>query len=161
MLALGMLGSASASSTAPAMASGHGGRSVGNICTSGLLVAAIMVLTFHTLLFHALVGGSPPSGPDSAAARAVRAFPSTTFGLWNWLDHWFRANPNAAIAWARWAQPHSPNPVIFHIRAAQYLNVHGQHAAALAELDFAIAKAHGLTRPSIVEMKRAMTAPAP
>jgi hypothetical protein len=124
------------------------------------VTAALIVLAWHAWLFHALVAGAPPAGPESVAARAVRFFPTTTYGLWNWLDAWHRSDPDAALAWARWAQSQAPNPSMFHIRAAQYLQLRGDSSAALAEMNLAEAKAHSLTRPSIAEMKTKMF-PAP
>jgi hypothetical protein len=118
--------------------------------------SAIGVSTLHTFLFHAVVVASPPTGPQATAARMLRTFPSTTFGLWGWLDQWHRTNPDAALGWARWAQRHATNPSIFHIRAAQYLSLRGDHAGAIAEMNLAEEKAHYLTRPSIAEMKKTL-----
>ena len=123
---------------------------------AGLL--ALAVLTLHAFLFHRLTMAPPPDGPEAIPARLVRMFPSTTFGLWTWLDHWHRTNPDAALAWARWAQSHAANPAIFHIRAAQYLHARGDRPAALEELRLAEAKAHWATRPAIAQLKQNMFA---
>jgi O-antigen ligase len=119
---------------------------------------ALIVLALHACIFHALTGAPPPAGPEAAVARLVRAFPSTTFGLWGWLDQWHRTNPDAALAWARWAQTHATNPAIFHIRAAQYLQARGQLVAAREELSLAEAKAHWTSRPAISELRKNLSA---
>lgn len=121
------------------------------------IAGAVALLGFHAFLFQMLVVAPPPADPGALAARALRVFPSTTFGLWNWLDAWHRTHPDDALAWARWAQAHASNPPLFHIRAAQYLHARGDRAAALAELDAAEAKAHRLTRPSIAAMRPALS----
>jgi hypothetical protein len=120
------------------------------------ITAATVILMWHAWLFHVLVTAAPPAGPESIAARAVRIFPTTTYGLWTWLDAWHRTDPDASLAWARWAQSQAPNPSMFHIRAAQYLQLRGESSAALAEMNLAEAKAHWLTRPSIADMKAKM-----
>lgn len=122
---------------------------------------AIVILSFHAYLFHALVVGAPPSSTNSIAARALRIFPSTTFGLWTWLDDWYRKSPDTALDWARWAQTRATNPVIFHLRAAQYLHLRGEDVQASEELRVAETKAHSLTRPSIVELRKNMRLAAP
>lgn len=133
---------------------------VSRFLTPLLAAATVFVLTLHLFLFHALAVAPPPPGPDATAARILRMFPSTTFGLWTWLDHWHRTNPDAALAWARWAQRHASNPPIFHIRAAQYLQARGDREGALTELQRAETTAHRLTRPSIAELKTKLF-PAP
>lgn len=119
-----------------------------------LVSVAAAVLVIHSWLFQQLAVASPPRGPDAAAARLIRVFPSTTFGLWHWLDAWYRDDPATAIAWARWAQGHAANPSLFHIRAGQYLLASGDPDAAREELRAARDAAHWTARPAIAEFEK-------
>jgi hypothetical protein len=123
---------------------------------STAVIAAGVVSLLHASLFYFLVVAAPPARPDGMAPHLLRVFPSTTFGLWTWLDTWHRSDPDAALAWARWAESRASNPVIFHIRAAQYLHARGDFSSAMEELRAADAKAHATTRPSIAEIKKAL-----
>lgn len=131
----------------------------GAILATGTIATAVAVLALHAGIFHALVIAPPPR-PDSGAARLVRAFPSTTFGLWHWLDRWQTTQPDIALDWARWAQTRSANPPMFHVYAARLLLARGEGAAAETELLAARAKAHWTTRPTIDAMLREIR-PAP
>lgn len=122
------------------------------------VAVATAVLAVHAALFHALAVAAPPAGPRTVAARVLRGFPSTTFGLWTWLDAWHRTSPDEALAWARWAQAHAPNPALFHIRAAQYLLIREDRAGAEAEYRAALAKVHWTARPQVAGMLRDMGA---
>jgi hypothetical protein len=88
----------------------------------------------------------------------VQRFPSTTFGLWRWLDDWQQTHPADALAWARWAQDRSPNPVTFHLYAMRLLLQRGDRTGAETELQAALAKAHWLMRPGLETMLRQMQA---
>jgi hypothetical protein len=79
-------------------------------------------------------------------------FPSSTFGLWRWLDEWQTSHPGTGLEWARWAQTHSASPHIFHIYAARLLVATGDREGAKNELLAAAASAHWSTRPSIEAM---------
>ena len=115
------------------------------------LGTAILLLTLHLGIFYVLAVAPPPA-PASLTARVVRAFPSTTFGLWRWLDAWEPEHPAEALAWTRWAETHSSNPIFFHLHAAQLLAARGDRAGVEAELQAARAKAHWSARPSIDAM---------
>ncbi len=88
--------------------------------------------------------------------RLVRAFPSTTFGLWRWTDAWETKWPDEALMWDHWAIEHASNPPLFHVRAAQLLFRRGDRAGALAELDAAAAKAHWTVKPTILRIRQQM-----
>jgi len=119
---------------------------------STLLAAAASILLLHTWLFHALVTAPPSPHPQALAPRLLRIFPSTTFGLWRWLDTWKAAHPEEELAWCRWAQQHASNPALFHVRAAQILLSRADRAGAIAELHAARAKAHHSARGVIAAM---------
>jgi O-antigen ligase len=118
-----------------------------------LLGPAAAVTLLHLSVFYALNLGPTPA-PTSWTARSVQRFPSTTFGLWRWLDDWQQTHPADALAWARWAQDRSPNPVTFHLYAMRLLLLRGDRAGAEKELQAAVAKAHRLMRPSLEAMLR-------
>jgi hypothetical protein len=120
---------------------------------------AVAVLVLHAWLFYTLAVAPPPAGPDAAAARVLKVFPSTTFGLSNWLDAWQSTQPDAALAWAEWAQTRTPNAPFFHVYAARCRLARGDRAGAEAELRAALAKAHWTVRPGIETMLREIAAP--
>ncbi|MEO6876249.1 MAG: O-antigen ligase family protein, partial [Opitutaceae bacterium] len=119
---------------------------------------ASLVSLVHLCVFY-LVAVAPPPAPTSWQARTVRIFPSTTFGLWRWLDDWQQTHPADVLEWTRWAQTHSPNPVFFHVYAADLLKAQGHRAEAKTELEAALAEAHWSVRPSIEARLRDLPAP--
>jgi O-antigen ligase len=121
--------------------------------TNAATLVALAILMLHTFLFQALAVEAPPANPTSGITKLLRAFPSTTYGLWRWTDAWQATFPADALAWDRWAQQHGSNPVLFHVRAAQLLLDHGDRAGALAELTAAEGKAHWTVRPTLTKMK--------
>jgi len=128
----------------------------------GLLAAtgaAVGVLLLHAWLFYALAVAPPPAGPEGCAPRSLKIFPSTTFGLGRWLDAWEPRHPEAALAWAVWAQTRAPNAPLFHVYAARYRLARGDRAGAEAELRAALAKAHWTVRPGIETMLREIAVP--
>ena len=104
-------------------------------------------------MFYLLAVGSPPP-PTSWRATSVRVFPSTTFGLWRWLDDWQQTAPAEVIEWTHWAQGHSPNPVFFHVYAARVLAAQGDPQGAEKELNAARGVAHASMYPAIDDMLR-------
>ncbi len=122
--------------------------------------AAVAVMALHTLIFYSLAVAPPPPTSAGWQARLVRQFPSTTFGLWRWLDAWQTTEPGAALDWCRWAQAHSANAPAFHLYAAHLLIDRGDRAGAIEEIRHAHAKAHWSSQPAIAEMLRALEAPA-
>ena len=124
---------------------------------TGTAVAAGL-LALHSWIFYELALAPPPA-PTALPARCVRVFPSSTFGLWRWLDAWQPENPSVSLEWARWAQTHSANPPLFHVYAAHVLLARGDRVGAESELRSALAAAHWTTRPSIETMLRDLPAP--
>src|SRR5690606_12236205 len=64
----------------------------------GLVVMSIVVLLLHNWLFFALLKDQTVK-PDSLAPRILRAFPSTTHGLPNWIELWRSTQPDVAMEW--------------------------------------------------------------
>ena len=121
---------------------------------------ATFVLLLHMGVFYVLAVGPVPA-PDSWRATSVRVFPSSTFGLWRWLDDWQVTHPRDVLEWARWAQGHAPNSVYFHVYAARVLAAHGDTKGAELELRAALAKAHFSMRPDLETMLRELHPVAP
>jgi hypothetical protein len=116
-----------------------------------VLRVATAVLLLHMGIFYLLAVGPVPS-PASWRATAVRVFPSSTFGLWRWLDDWQQTQPEKVLEWTHWAQGHSPNQVYFHIYAARLLAAQGDGKGAEMELREARARAHPSMYPGIDDM---------
>ena len=112
---------------------------------------ATAVLVLHLGVFYVLAVGPVPA-PTDWRATGVRVFPSSTFGLWRWLDDWQQTHPADVLEWTRWAQEHSPNPIFFHVYAARVLAAQGDGKGAEMELRAALAKAHWSMRPSLETM---------
>lgn len=148
-LALGVLATADAAEPA------HSGQRRWKLVVGAAVIVAASVLALHTWIFHSLAAGPAPA-PTAWRARMVRTFPSTTFGLWRWLDAWQAAEPDAALEWSRWAQAHSANPPALHIYTARLLLARGDRDGAVAELRAALAGAHRLNQPAIAEMLRSV-----
>jgi O-antigen ligase len=156
MLAAGIALSASLPASDATLTSKAFAAAIGSFA----VVIAVAVLALHSWLFQALAVAPPPR-PDGAAARALRVFPSATFGLWRWLDAWQEYDAAVALDWARWAQGHSASAPLFHVYAARMLRAQGAREAAEAELLAARAKAHWTTRPTIDALLREFRATPP
>jgi O-antigen ligase len=120
-----------------------------------LSAAAIVVLVVHAAEFRLQFIEAPPDTPRDWRARLVRTWPSTTLGLPRWLDRWRTENPEATLAWATWAQDHSPSANYFHLYAAQLLLEKGDRPAAEREFRAALAKAHWSLQPDLRALLRA------
>ncbi len=114
---------------------------------------ATAVLVLHLGVFYVLAVGPVPA-PTDWRATGVRVFPSSTFGLWRWLDEWQQTSPADVLEWTHWAQKHSPNPVFFHVYAARVLAASGDSKGAEKELRAALAEAHWSMRPGLETMLR-------
>lgn len=120
-----------------------------------LPAAALVALVVHAIEFRWQFIEAPPDTPQDWRARLVRAWPSTTLGLPRWLDRWRAENPAATLAWATWAQDHSPSANFFHLYAAQLLLEKGDRPAAEHEFRAALAKAHWSLQPDLRALLRA------
>lgn len=97
------------------------------------LLATLPLLGLHGWLSWQL--RHPPfPAPDSMSAKVLRAFPSTTDGLVNWIQSWRKTHPAAVLPWIRWAQTVAPDQGAYHIFAAQLLIWENHYAAAEFEL---------------------------
>ncbi len=85
------------------------------ILRPGLLAALLAILLHGWLGFMLLRAGNVE--PDSPPARLLRAFPSTTFGLKNWIHRWEKSHPEAVIDWIKWAQSASNAQPEYHLAA--------------------------------------------
>lgn len=125
-----------------------------------VLGAATAVTLLHMGVFYSLAVGPPPA-PTDWRALGVQTFPSSTFGLWRWLDDWQQTHPGDVLEWTRWGQEHSPNPIFFHVYAAQVLAARGDRAGAEMELRAARAQAHWSMRPALDTMLRELHPASP
>lgn len=126
---------------------------------AGWLAAGIGALLLHNALSLALTK-TTPSSPATMTARALRLFPSETFGLWNWLNAWQGEAPEASLEWAEWAQRHSTSPAWFHLYAAQCHWRQGRPDLALAEVDAGLEVAASKLETSELQRLRQALAPA-
>lgn len=82
------------------------------------LLAALLAILLHGWLGLMLLRAGKVE-PDSPPARLLRAFPSTTFGLNNWIKHWEQAHPEVVMDWIKWAQSASNQQPEYHLAALQ------------------------------------------
>jgi O-antigen ligase len=137
-----------------AMAGATRGESTGNpgwIRRSGRLRLAISaaLLGLHSYVVASMALPPAPAGPDAPAARLLRMYPSTTFGLEGWLNTWRATKPNAVLEWSQWAQRHSDNPAQFHVYAAVLYADQRDFASATREVEAAMLKAHWNSLPKL------------
>ncbi len=115
----------------------------------GLIVVSAIVLGLHTWLYSRLLVAPPPVTPHEPSARLLRVFPSTTFGLWRWLNHWLPDDPQSSLDWALWAQRHSYTVPLFHMYAAEWYRRHGDIQACRREMQQALATVHWSGRADV------------
>lgn len=130
-----------------------------------LLVGAGGLMVLHGWLGWTLLH---PRGvtPDAPPARMLRAFPSTTTGLQNWIETWRRTQPDLAMDWIHWAQTVSTEGASFHVYAAQIHIWQKNYKAAETELLQCLAKVYHAERADVqkaIDTVRALDAglPAP
>lgn len=114
-----------------------------------LLVVALAVLLLHNGLYLMLIKGRNIT-PDSAPARLVRAFPSTTYALRNWIDPWRATQPDVAMEWIKWAQEAAIEQGAFHVYAAQIYIWQKDYKSAEVEMLRCLEKVHHLERPDVL-----------
>ncbi len=116
------------------------------------IIAACALLTLHAFLVFQLWEAAPPRDPKDFRAQLLRSFPSTVSGIDRWLSAWDRQQPEAALAWARWAQRQSDHPEPLHVYAALLLCRFYQFDAAKLELERAQATAHQRSLPKLQKL---------
>jgi O-antigen ligase len=82
------------------------------------LLAALLAILLHGWLGLMLLRAGKVE-PDSPPARLLRAFPSTTFGLNNWIQQWRQTHPEVVMDWITWAQSASNQQPEYHLAALQ------------------------------------------
>jgi len=128
-----------------------------------LLLVGLGALLLHGWLGFMLLNARNVS-PESAPARVLRAFPSTTYGLQNWIDGWRRDRPDLAMDWIRWAQTVSVESATFHAYAAQLYIWQKDYKSAETELLRCLRKVHHLERADVqraIDTVRALEAGKP
>ena len=98
-----------------------------------LLLGALAVLLLHNWLCLMLLRGRNIA-PEDPPARILRAFPSTTHALRNWLNRWQTTHPDAVIPWTKWAQEAATDQAAYHVYAAQLFIWKKDYAAAEQEM---------------------------
>lgn len=113
------------------------------------LLACLCLLLLHNGIYVLQIRGRNVA-PDSGPARIVRAFPSTTTGLQNWIERWRRTEPAVAMEWIQWAQTASTEPAKYHLYAAQLHIWEKDFKMAEAELLRCLDAVHYLERPDVL-----------
>jgi hypothetical protein len=128
-----------------------------------LLVGGLILMLIHGWLGFMLLRVRNVS-PDDPPARLLRAFPSTTAGLQNWIERWRQTQPELAMEWIHWAQDVSTESASFHLYAAQLYIWQKNYKSAETELLHCLAKVHYLERPDVqiaIDTVRALDAGQP
>lgn len=112
-------------------------HSVGRI----LLLGALALLLLHNWLCLMLLKGRNIA-PDSPPAVVLRAFPSTTHALRNWINRWQVTHPEAVMPWVKWAQEAAIDQGSYHVYSAQLYIWKKDYAAAEKEMLACLEKVH-------------------
>lgn len=132
------------------------------------LLAAFLVLLLHGWLGLMLLR-APDVAPDSPPARLLRAFPSTTHGLSNWIGRWKESRPEVALEWIQWAQTRSDQQPEFHLAAVQiylgrrdFISAERELRACLPKVrDIEVADVERLLSGVSAKAREQASAPAP
>jgi hypothetical protein len=114
-----------------------------------LASGAGVILLLHCWLYFQVIHRPAPESPNTWVARAWRIFPSTTFNIDEWVEHWATRYPDDALATSRCARLHSQTPEIFRVKTARLLARRGQLSEAIAELELARAESRPEQHPPI------------
>lgn len=134
--------------SAPPAISAGGSPGRGPALLRSLLLAGLAVLLLHGWLGFMLLRARNVS-PDSTPARILRAFPSTTYGLQNWINAWRHTQPDLAMDWIHWAQTASVESASFCSYAAQIYIWQKDYKSAETELLRCLQKVHHLERHDV------------
>lgn len=131
------------------------GFSVARPCVHAIsrsfLLIALAILLLHNWLYVMMLKGRNIT-PDSPPARILRAFPSTTHALRNWIDPWQRTQPEVAMEWIKWAQEAAIEQGAFHAYAAQIYIWKKDYKSAETEMLRCLDKVHRIERPDVLEL---------
>jgi O-antigen ligase len=116
-----------------------------------LLLGGLVLLILHNWLYLVQLRGRGFS-PTSAPARILRAFPSSTYALRNWLEQWRREEPDVAMEWIHWAQDAAIEQSALHVYAAQLYIWQKDYRSAERELLACLEKAHYSERADILNV---------
>jgi O-antigen ligase len=116
-----------------------------------LLLGALALLLLHNWLCMMLIKGRNVS-PDSPPARILRAFPSTSYALRNWIGHWRITHPEAVMPWVKWAQEAAIDQGAYHVYAAQLYIWDKNYDAAEKELLACLGKVPSYERNDVLEV---------
>ncbi|MEZ0216321.1 MAG: O-antigen ligase family protein, partial [Rariglobus sp.] len=114
-----------------------------------LLLGALALLLLHNWLCLMLLKGRNVT-PDSSPAVALRAFPSTTYALRNWINRWSVTHPEAVMPWVKWAQDAAIDQGSYHVYAAQLYIWKKDYAAAEKEMLVCLEKVHVAERADVL-----------
>lgn len=114
-----------------------------------LLLGALAVLLLHNWLCLMLIKGRNVD-PDSPPAVILRAFPSTTYALRNWINRWQVTHPEAIMPWVKWAQEAGTDQGSYHVYAAQLYIWKKDYISAERELRACLGKVHVSERTDVL-----------
>ena len=114
-----------------------------------LLLGALALLLLHNWLCLMLLKGRNVT-PDSPPAVVLRAFPSTTYALRNWINRWSVTHPEAVMPWVKWAQDAAIDQGSYHVYAAQLYIWKKDYAAAEKEMLVCLEKVHVAERADVL-----------
>lgn len=132
-----------------------------NILAAVIVGASGAVVALHAWLFFNLLA-PPPASPQTPSARALRLFPSATYGVWRWIDAWTPSiSFEERMEWLKWAQARSPRPSVFYYQEAQGHLERRDLVSASAALEQAAETSTGDERKryrELIEMTHAVAA---
>lgn len=114
-----------------------------------LLLGALALLLLHNWLCLMLLKGRNVS-PDSPPAVVLRAFPSATHALRNWINRWQVTHPEAVTPWVKWAQEAAIDQGSYHVYAAQLYIWKKDYASAEREMLACLEKVHVSERHDVL-----------
>jgi O-antigen ligase len=124
----------------------------------GLLVALLAIL-LHGWLGLMLLRADKV-GPDSPPAKLLRAFPSTTFGLNNWIKQWEQTHPEVVMDWITWAQSASNQQPEYHLAAVNVYLGRRDFISAERELRACLPKVRDIEVPDVERLLVGVSAKA-
>lgn len=115
-------------------------------------LSATAVLAFHCWLFQQVVHRPVPASPTAFVVRAWKVFPTATYNVEFWMRTWEKTFPDDAVAIGRIASDNAQAPAFLRRETAMILARRGEHRAAAAELERAVAQATPQQRPVLEKL---------